>query len=492
LFNHFIFLTEDENKSNQVNRELIVRSDSNSVDFALLKEGRLIELHRDENDHNFNVGDILIAKIRKPVTGLNAAFVNVGYEKEYKILRDAPKYGNDDEFADAMIHGDTVYVAGSIGLPVPGTDFFKEEIYVAKLDDNGTPIWEVDYGGTQRHFANKIMMTGEGDLLVAGFYYDASMHSQMILMKIDAETGDSLWTQDYGDFYSAGFRDAIRTEDYGYLAVGRVSATGSQDPRVYVMKFDPGNESAHMMLPRQDLAIPISPEATAEDVISFTTDMDEIYGITVKIDSLLHPSVGDLELSLSHEGKTARLADRPIHSGENFIGTGFGDLRFRKLDWDFAPYTGWYLPEDPLSVFLETSPSGDWTISIIDHGTGGRKATSRVLEGWSLNLLTEATGGTGIPDQESIARFGLELVRPNPFGQEAMIQFRIVKPGPVRLRVFNQLGQLVDQVVDEDLPGGLHERMWQPGPLAPGTYFFHLESGGMISVRKAVLTRSSL
>jgi ribonuclease G len=65
-----------------VNRELIVRSDSNSVDFALLKEGKLIELHRDENDHNFNVGDILIAKIRKPVTGLNAAFVNVGYEKD--------------------------------------------------------------------------------------------------------------------------------------------------------------------------------------------------------------------------------------------------------------------------------------------------------------------------------------------------------------------------------------------------------------------------
>jgi ribonuclease G len=65
-----------------VNRELIVRSDSNSVDFALLKDGKLTELHRDESEHNFNVGDVLLAKIRKPVTGLNAAFVNVGYEKD--------------------------------------------------------------------------------------------------------------------------------------------------------------------------------------------------------------------------------------------------------------------------------------------------------------------------------------------------------------------------------------------------------------------------
>ncbi|WP_445381041.1 Rne/Rng family ribonuclease [Robiginitalea sp. IMCC43444] len=65
-----------------MNRELIVRSNSNSVDFALLKDGKLIELHQDEDDHNFNVGDVLIAKVRKPVTGLNAAFVNVGYEKD--------------------------------------------------------------------------------------------------------------------------------------------------------------------------------------------------------------------------------------------------------------------------------------------------------------------------------------------------------------------------------------------------------------------------
>ena len=65
-----------------MNRELIVRSSSDAVDFALLKDGKLTELHKDEDDNNFSVGDIFLAKIRKPVTGLNAAFVNVGYEKD--------------------------------------------------------------------------------------------------------------------------------------------------------------------------------------------------------------------------------------------------------------------------------------------------------------------------------------------------------------------------------------------------------------------------
>ena len=65
-----------------MNKELIVRSSSDIVDFALLKDGKLIELHKDEDDNNFAVGDIFIAKIRKVIPGLNAAFVNVGYEKD--------------------------------------------------------------------------------------------------------------------------------------------------------------------------------------------------------------------------------------------------------------------------------------------------------------------------------------------------------------------------------------------------------------------------
>ena len=65
-----------------MNRELIVRSTPDAVDFALLKDGKLVELHKEEDNNNFSVGDIFLAKIRKPVTGLNAAFVNVGYEKD--------------------------------------------------------------------------------------------------------------------------------------------------------------------------------------------------------------------------------------------------------------------------------------------------------------------------------------------------------------------------------------------------------------------------
>lgn len=66
-----------------MNYELFIRSSSREIDFALLKDGKLIELHKEEEDGNkFSVGDIYLAKIRKIVPGLNAAFVNVGHEKD--------------------------------------------------------------------------------------------------------------------------------------------------------------------------------------------------------------------------------------------------------------------------------------------------------------------------------------------------------------------------------------------------------------------------
>ena len=65
-----------------MNKELIIRTGSSAVDFALLKDGKLIELNKEEDDSNFAVGDIFLAKIRKTVPGLNAGFVNVGYTKD--------------------------------------------------------------------------------------------------------------------------------------------------------------------------------------------------------------------------------------------------------------------------------------------------------------------------------------------------------------------------------------------------------------------------
>lgn len=62
--------------------ELVIDSRSTEVVIALLKKGKLIELHKEKHDNDYSVGDIYLGKVKKIVPGLNASFVNVGHEKD--------------------------------------------------------------------------------------------------------------------------------------------------------------------------------------------------------------------------------------------------------------------------------------------------------------------------------------------------------------------------------------------------------------------------
>jgi len=65
-----------------VDKELIIDARSSEVDIALLEDKKLVELNKDKNDQSFAVGDIYLGKVKKIMPGLNAAFVDVGYEKD--------------------------------------------------------------------------------------------------------------------------------------------------------------------------------------------------------------------------------------------------------------------------------------------------------------------------------------------------------------------------------------------------------------------------
>src|SRR5512133_911160 len=65
-----------------MSNELVIDVSSSHVEIALLENKRLVELNRESNDVEFAVGDIYLGKVRKIMPGLNAAFVDVGYDKD--------------------------------------------------------------------------------------------------------------------------------------------------------------------------------------------------------------------------------------------------------------------------------------------------------------------------------------------------------------------------------------------------------------------------
>ena len=66
----------------EISKEMIIRTGDGEVNIALLEDKGLIEYHNEKLDKGFNVGDIFLGRIKRLVPGLNAAFVDVGYEKD--------------------------------------------------------------------------------------------------------------------------------------------------------------------------------------------------------------------------------------------------------------------------------------------------------------------------------------------------------------------------------------------------------------------------
>lgn len=65
-----------------VNKELVIDSESSEVSIALLEDKVLVELNKEKSNNNYAVGDVYLGRVRKIMPGLNAAFVDVGYEKD--------------------------------------------------------------------------------------------------------------------------------------------------------------------------------------------------------------------------------------------------------------------------------------------------------------------------------------------------------------------------------------------------------------------------
>lgn len=65
-----------------MNKELIINAAPQGVEIALLEDKKLVELHSEKSDARFAVGDLYLGKVKKLIPGLNAAFVDVGFEKD--------------------------------------------------------------------------------------------------------------------------------------------------------------------------------------------------------------------------------------------------------------------------------------------------------------------------------------------------------------------------------------------------------------------------
>ena len=85
--------------------DLVINSKSSEDVIALLEDKQLIELHKEKSNNNFSVGDIYLGRIKKVMPGLNAAFVDVGYNKDAFLhyLDLGPNFASLDKYVQGVI-----------------------------------------------------------------------------------------------------------------------------------------------------------------------------------------------------------------------------------------------------------------------------------------------------------------------------------------------------------------------------------------------------
>ena len=105
-----------------------------------------------------------------------------------------------------------------------------------------------------------------------------------------------------------------------------------------------------------------------------------------------------------------------------------------------------------------------------------------------LPVCTDTTVEAAVADDLPAAS-GLDPNHPNPFNGSTQISYRLAAPGPVRLAIYNVLGQPVRTLVDESQTAGFYQVSWdarnhQGSTVAAGVYLMRLHYPDGVRTRR--------
>lgn len=127
------------------------------------------------------------------------------------------------------------------------------------------------------------------------------------------------------------------------------------------------------------------------------------------------------------------------------------------------------------------------------HGIPGSGSCTVTMSYQSTSISQDfgvVADPVGIRQISSIVKeFKLNQNYPNPFNPTTKIEFSIPKSNYVDLRVYDILGREVKTLLSEQLNPGEYEIEFDAKNLASGMYYYRLQSGDNVSVKKMTLVK---
>lgn len=116
------------------------------------------------------------------------------------------------------------------------------DVYLIRTDKNGDTLWTRTYGGSQNDCANKVLVTADSFVVMAGFTEsNTSGMKDLFLLKCDLATGDTIFTRKAGGAYNDAVNSICehRSFDFGWVMVGySESFNSNHDKDIWLIKYD--------------------------------------------------------------------------------------------------------------------------------------------------------------------------------------------------------------------------------------------------------------
>jgi subtilisin-like proprotein convertase family protein len=217
---------------------------------------------------------------------------------------------------------------------------------------------------------------------------------------------------------------------------------------------------------------PIFDNQTVYDTIYVSTP-GKVVDLNVNL-TIYHTWDSDLSISLIAPGyATIDLSSGNGGSGNNYINTTFDDEATTPITSGTPPFTGSYIPEQPLSSFDTLPLTGSWVLKVTDGFAGD---TGQLIS-WCV-LFTRIIVGNGTSNNEQPLDFELSQNYPNPFNSSTKINFNIAQPSEVKIILYDILGREVKSLVNTKLQGGRYDIYMNANDLSSGIYFYTMYLDG--------------
>ncbi|RMF08830.1 MAG: T9SS C-terminal target domain-containing protein [Candidatus Neomarinimicrobiota bacterium] len=131
----------------------------------------------------------------------------------------------------------------------------------------------------------------------------------------------------------------------------------------------------------------------------------------------------------------------------------------------------------------------DWLYGSTTGDPDGPDYKNRVYAGWVDLDLVRANDVQLLPDA-----YALKPAYPNPFNPSTNIVYQVAQEGPVKIQVFDLLGQQVTTLVDQVQAPNEYTVTWdgldaQGRPVPSGVYLYRMDSNGYSQMRKMMLLK---